>query len=135
MCMFRRQSILIVLICTIGLHSKPPLCLHTGQLSCPVISGSPCTLYILYIFYVKEVIVVNLLLLHCINDSGLIIMSYRSNKTIVVLTNKINLYSHDTCMTIYRVHKLLSYANKIKLETVFIGGSYFSVYFFTLCTF
>ena len=42
MCTFRRRSILIVLICTIGLHRKPLLLLHTGQLSRTVLSGPPC---------------------------------------------------------------------------------------------
>ena len=43
MCTFRGRSILFVLICIVGLHSKP-LFLHTGQLSRQVLSGPPCTI-------------------------------------------------------------------------------------------
>ena len=42
MCTSMGRSIVIVLICNICLHSKPLIFIHTGQLSRPVLSGSPC---------------------------------------------------------------------------------------------
>ena len=50
MCTFRGLIVLNVLLCTIGLHSKPLLFLHTGQLTHTVLSGSPCIVdYNLYL--------------------------------------------------------------------------------------